>query len=54
MPRVIKGQVKCQYWDRPEPFEIVVPDDATEEEIEHELRDAAADAAGLDFWRDDE
>ena len=51
--KTIKCKVRCQYWDRPEEFDIEVADDATEEEIEEEMRDAAANAAGFNFWRDD-
>ena len=53
MSKTIKCQVRCQYWDRPESFEIEVADDATEDQIEEEMRNAAANVAGLDFWRED-
>lgn len=51
--KIIKCQVRCQYWDRPDSFEIEVPDDATEKQIEDEMREAALNAAGFDFWRED-
>jgi len=52
--QTIRCQVRCEQWDRPEPFEITVPDGATEEQIEDEMRDAAANAAGFEFWRADD
>lgn len=52
--KTIKCQVRCTYWDRPEGFEVDVPDNATEDEIESAMRDAAADAAGFEFWREDD
>lgn len=51
--KTIKCKVRCQYWDRAEEFEIVVDDEATKETIEEEMRDAAMNAAGFEFWRDD-
>ena len=52
--KIIKGRVRCQYWPRAEPIEIEVPDDATEEQIEEALHEAAFDAARLDYWIEDD
>ncbi len=49
----IKCAVRCQYWNRPEEFEIQAPENATELEIENAMLEAALEAASLDFWRTD-
>lgn len=51
--KTIKCKVRCNYWDRSEEFEIVVDDDATEEQIEDEMKNEAANAAGFEFYRMD-
>ena len=48
--KTIKCQVRCQYWNRAEEFEIEVDDDATEEQIEEEMRDAAVELAHFNYW----
>lgn len=45
--------MRCQYWRSKEEFEVVVPDDATEDQIEAEMLEAAIDAAGMEFWADE-
>lgn len=50
----IKCGVRCQYWNRSEEFDVEVPDDATEEEIEDAIREAAINYASFEFWREDQ
>jgi len=50
----VTGKVRCQYWPRPEPIEVEMPDDATDEQIEEALREAAMEAAGLEYWIDND
>ena len=51
--KTIKCGVRCKFWDGPESFEIEVPADATEDQIEELMREAAMNEAGFDFWRED-
>lgn len=50
--KTIKCKVRCQYWDRPEEFEVQVADDATPDQVEQAMLDAAIDAAGFEFWKE--
>lgn len=50
----IKGRVRCQYWNRSEPFEFDMPDNSTEAEIEEALREAALEVSGFEFWKEDD
>lgn len=47
----IYGKMRCEYWSDATPIEIETPDDATEEEIEKELWEAAVEAAKIEVWR---
>ena len=51
--KTIKCKVRCQFWNRAEEFEIEVADDATEDQIEDEMREVALDVASFNFWIDD-
>jgi hypothetical protein len=46
----IKVGVRCPYWDRPEYVDIELPDDASEEEIEDAVREAALEQSKLEYW----
>lgn len=52
--RIIKCGVHCQYWNSPINFEIEVDDNATEEEINEQLFEAAIQEASFDYWIEDD
>ena len=48
--KVLKCAVRCDEWDRPKEFEVEVPEDATEDEVDEVVRAAAIEQSKLDFW----
>lgn len=52
--RTIKCGVRCEFWDHPKEFEVQVPEEAPEDQIETEILCAAIDAAKFEVWREDE
>lgn len=51
--KTIKCGVSCEYWNRSREFEVEVPAEATEAEIEAACREAAIEQAGFEWWIED-
>ncbi len=52
--KTVYGKVSCEFRPTNSRIEAYVPDDATAEQIEAALRDAAIEHAGFEFWQTDE
>jgi hypothetical protein len=51
--KTVYGKVRCQYWNQADDIEAEVEDNATQEQIEAALREAAIEQAGFEFWETD-